>query len=393
MIFRASYLAFAFLVFATALTGCRRDRSGNLPTANDASGRTACADGDAQASEPLVIDMQPERRADLEVAMRTGIAVVRWDCTQLAVLPRCTIGGGYAYQGTSPKEQVVRMTDGDAVRATLPMTGPRLASQLSGAFQRGTSLDLALVMVGKRTADLTAITTDDLRGSCEGATHVVHAATLGAFAMTTGARSESRTAAEIFGAGVEVRSEDSKLVATKDGKLSACSISRNDARLPPATCDAVLRVELIPIELPFPPIGVIDETLAEKLRGRFCQEPERCRTACEAGVAERCRDWGTLLAIGDRVPRDLGLSTRAFRRACELGDMNSCTMIGIALLTQGPRADATRGRHYLERPCERGVKAACQTLSLSYENAGELHQARAYRDRACDLGESSACVQ
>lgn len=373
------------------LVSCRRSQPSHLPTAADATGRAACPDGRAGPSTPLVVDMQPEQRADLEVAMRRGVVVVRWDCDRLVVLPRCGVDGAYAYEGTSPKEQVLRMVDGDAVRATLPVTGNQLAAQLSGAFEQGTSLDLALVMVGKHSANLSMSTTDDLRGSCGGATHVVQSATLGAFAMTTGARSQSRTAAEIFGAGVSATSGRSQQVQTKDGLLAACSTAAHGASAPPAQCDAVLRVELMPVEAPLPPIAVVDADLAERLRGKLCPDPEACRSECERGDGQRCRDWGVLLAVGDRVPRDLGLSTRAFRRACELGNMDACTMIGIALLTQGPRADVDRGRAYLERACERGTPAACTTLAVSHDNAGETDRARAYLQRACDLGDSEAC--
>jgi len=381
------------LLSAISVAACHRSRGNRVPTANEASGRAACPNGPEQAAQPLIVDLQPERRADLEVAMRRGAAVVRWDCEHLVVMPRCAIAGGYSYEGTSPKEQLIRMVDGNAVRATLPVTGGQLAADLSGAFHQGTSLDLALVMVGKRTSSLTASTTDDLRGSCEGATHVVQSATLGAFAMSTGVRSTSRTVAEVFGAGVAATSTRSQHVQTKDGDVSACSTSMHGAAEPPARCDAVLRVELLPIEAPFPPITVLDPEQVESLRGRVCPEVETCRAECDAGNARGCHDWGTVLALGDRVPRDLGLSTKAFRRSCELGEMNACTMIGIALLTRGPRADLGRGRGYLERACERGTAVACETLGISHDNAGDSGEARRYFERACALGESAACTR
>lgn len=371
--------------------GCAAARTGALPTAAATSGRALCAPREIPASELLVVDLQPEARVDLEIAMRRGVAVVRWDCQRLVVLPGCELDEPYAFTGTSPKEQVVEMASGDAVRATLPLTGARLAGDLSGEFARGRSLDLALIMIGKKSASLTHATIDDLRGSCQGATHVITSATLGAFALTTGARASARSAAEIFGAGAQLVSSVSRQIETKDGSLAACRGSERDATVPPHQCDAVLRVELLPLEEPLPAVAILSEADAEGFRGKVCQEPETCRSDCDAGGALACRNWGIVLALGDGVPRDLGLSNRAFLRACELDDMSSCTMIGIALITRGPRSDMGRGLAYLERACERGVSTACKAVAMSAENEGDTARATRYRVRACSLGDEPSC--
>ncbi|MEB2314144.1 MAG: hypothetical protein OZ928_20045 [Polyangiaceae bacterium] len=389
----SAFLKFALLcssVLSLAL-GCAAARTGALPTATATSGRALCAPSETRASELLVVDLQPEARGDLEIAMRRGVAVVSWDCQRLVILPGCELDAPYAFAGTSPKEQVVEMASGDAVRATLPLTGARLAGELSGEFSRGGSLALALIMIGKQSASLTHATIDDLRGSCQGATHVIASATLGAFAMTTGARASARSAAEIFGAGAQLVSAESRRIETKDGSLAACRGSESDATVPPKQCDAVLRVELLPIEEPLPAVAILSEADAQGFRGKVCREPETCRSDCDAGGALSCRNWGIVLALGDGVPRDLGLSNRAFLRACELDDMSSCTMIGIALITRGPRSDMGRGLAYLERACERGVATACKAVAISAENEGNAARAARYHKRACTLGDDSSC--
>jgi uncharacterized protein len=244
-------------------------------------------------------------------------------------------------------------------------------------------------MVGKKTARRGSFTRDDLRGTCDGATHVVQTATLGAFAMSTGAKAEGRTVAQLFGAGVGVTSSSRKSVHSTAGELSACGARAGET--PPAGCDAVLRVELSPVAAPEPTIAVLTPAQVEPLRGKFCPDPAACRTRCEADDALACRDWAVVQVLGDRVARDLGAGTRAASRACELGEMTACTLLGIAYLTEGPKGDVVRGRALLERPCERGVAPACATLGTSFSNAGDPATAQRYFKRACDLGEQGAC--
>ncbi len=377
---------------ATGTVGCGVSTP-TPPTAAEATGRETCgrtADGERHA--PLVVDLQPEKRADLEVALRRGLVVTRFDCRSMEVLPRCRAEGVYDYAGTAPKEQLVRMTDERALRATLPLTGPELAARLGGEFSRGTSLDLALVMVGKLTATTPVLSKDQLLGECAGATHVVHSATLGAFALKTGAASRAETVVSVFGAGVDASKSAERTLSARDGQLDLCRAATSTNQAAPEGCNAALRLELLEIREPPPPISVLTEAQAAPLRGKVCPDPAQCEAECDGGQAKACAHWGTILTIGDRVPRDLGKASRAFQRACELDDMGACTLLGVALLTRGnARADADRGRAVLERPCERGQPQACATLGLSFESGGDPARAADYLKRACELGHTPAC--
>src|SRR5262245_25736952 len=78
---------------ACAGPAARRLRPGDLTYA-DAVGEACASGGDPQ---PLIVDLRADARADLEVAMRRGVAAVVYDCKRLRVLPDCTIAGRYDF--------------------------------------------------------------------------------------------------------------------------------------------------------------------------------------------------------------------------------------------------------------------------------------------------------
>src|SRR5688572_20173560 len=78
------------------------------PTAADARKSQSVYVIEAQG-QPLIVDWQPEIRGDLEVAMREGVAVVRFDEKGLKLLTDCKIDGKYGFIGVNTKEQVVSL--------------------------------------------------------------------------------------------------------------------------------------------------------------------------------------------------------------------------------------------------------------------------------------------
>ena len=138
-----------------------------------------------------MVDWKPEQRGDLEIAMSEGVAVVAYDCSGMKLLKDCHLNGSYGYLGMTRKEQVVRLSDSDEVRANLPLSGVKLSAEL----KRGASLDVAMVMVGKRRTTWREPTKTDLQGPCDGATHFVRAATVGAFVMETGTKAKAQVVA------------------------------------------------------------------------------------------------------------------------------------------------------------------------------------------------------
>ncbi len=367
--------------------GCSRHTNAPPRVANIRGGTTC--DPNATRSDVLLVDLQPEARADLEAATKRGLAVVRFDCQSFSVLPQCSAEASYTFTAHTPKQQVLRMSDGASLGASLPLTYSAHAAELAAGFERGQSLDLALIMSGRLTTGAWGVGPEDLRGDCLGATHVVASAELGAFALHSGARDRSVTAAALFGARVQAEQRTRFELHSSDGSPAACSGSSTQ---PAPGCDAVLRAELVELRAPAPTLTAMTEEQMATLRGKLCEDVEACRTACEGNDADACMQYATLHLLGDRVERDLGRAGKLMLRACELDQPLACTLLGIEFLNEAsPHPDLIRGREFLRRPCERGYAEACHALGLSYSNAGDTAQASRYLKRACTLGANDAC--
>lgn len=112
-----------------------------------------------------MVDFRPEQRVDLEVAVHDGVAVVAYDCKSFRLLKDCRIDGSYGFVGTTTKDQVIKLDDADEIKANLPLSGLKIAGTLEGEMQRGASLDIAPMMIGKMRTTWVSATRDDLRGT------------------------------------------------------------------------------------------------------------------------------------------------------------------------------------------------------------------------------------
>ena len=203
---------------------------------------TICHDVKADGT-PLIVDWRPEDRGDVEVAMKRGVAFVHYDCNSIKLVPDCTAPGIYGFVGMTKKEQVISLANADEAKANLPFSGGTVGADLS----RGDSIDIGLIMIGKRTTTFTEITHADMTGRCDGATHFVRSATLGAYAMTTDAAGSVTTAAQLFSVGGSTGSTSTKKATNKDGDVASCNTADPDATKPPSQCGAPLRVQLVAI--------------------------------------------------------------------------------------------------------------------------------------------------
>lgn len=334
--------------------------------------------GDGCTSAPLVVDLPPHERAALEATFAQGRSVlVRYDCRKLVVLPGCDVFVGYDYAPLSLREDVVRMRDGDEVRAHLPLTGAGVAAELSGELARGRSLDLALVTAGRHVARATEVFADAAPApACSGATHFVSVVSTGAFAMSVGARAEARAVAEIFGAGGEGRSESHRTHASRDGDLETCrTASRTPPTLPihlaPVQCRAPLRLELRPIDRRSKARASCED---QKHNGdclKWLRDAVQAKDQVQAQAAgmlalSRCRArelaacWVARSYADETKDRRID-GAELDRLECELGHHGACTMHGQNLIVGGKTDEgfamlSTACFHYEE-------SAACWTLA------------------------------
>ena len=377
--------------------------------------------------EPLVVDWQPEQRGDVEVAMREGLVVVGYDDNGFRLLKDCHVDGNYEFMGMTRREKVIRLETADDIRANLPLGGLGLAAQLGGELERGATLDIAMVMIGKLRTTWRQVGKNDLKGQCEGATHVVRGATVGAFAVDTGQRANARAAAEVFAIGASGGSRSAKSVHITDGRLDDCATSSPDGAKAPAQCGAMIRIELLPVstktdakakEAELPALDACPKPLV-RVDGKCTQigaaapppasvectygDGAGCVRQCEAGNAASCTKLSQMLVRGDGVERapnraalpaargcdgndgpgcgllggflmqgvgvdrDLEKAARAWAKGCDAGDAPSCGSLGTQFLTgQGVQRDTKIAATALARSCRGGYHAACSDLGLVF---------------------------
>lgn len=413
---------------ASALVGCGTGAAGNAvrpkeTTAAEGLGEGACREADS-SGEPLVVDWKPEQRGDLELVMKENVAVVSYSCKGIKLLKECKVDGKYGFLGMSKKEQVVRLTSADEVKANLPLGGASIAGSLAG----GSTLDVAMVMVGKVKTTWAKVSADELQGDCAGATHFVKGAMVGAFVMETGTKGEVKTAAQMFGAGASGQSSSEKNVKNKDGDVADCSKASPDDKKAPGQCQAFIRLELKAIapkateakpteakpEAPKAPEVAAVETGCPKglvMTEGKCADPKsaaaytcsgkdvaECQEQCQKGSTASCGAAGALVASGTGgATRDDAKARELLGKGCDGGDTKSCSNLGVMLAQgRGGAKDAAGAAKKLEKGCADADALACGTLGM-LTKAGEgvsKDEAKAAQllTKACEGGHDLACA-
>jgi uncharacterized protein len=375
------------------------------PTANDLLGEQQADCRSVQnGAQPLIVDWKPEQRGDLEVAMKDGLAVVRYGCDGIELLGDCKIDGEYGFIGMTRKEQLVRLENADEVKANLPFSG----GSIGGELARGSTIDIAMVLIGKRRTTWSEPSKDDLKGSCDGATHYVRGANVGAFAVETGTRAKVRAAADILLASGSAQSDSKKAMKNRDGDPSSCAKASPNADAPPDQCGAAIRIVLAPIRQKAPelepaaaPAPAADRTCPEGLvlADGKCTKPEaapayqcepasldECKAQCDKGHAGSCAAHGRALARSDEAS-----ARAAFQKACDGGDASGCSGLGSLL------PDAAQAVAAFEKGCTGGDAPGCRMLGVALREGKQIakDEARAVSlfDQACDGGDDIGCAQ
>jgi TPR repeat protein len=393
----------------------------------EATRREGCALVDGR-NEAFVVDWPADKRSDLEVALKQRIPVVAYDCSQLRLLDDCELDGTYRFVGVTEKEEVIRLEDSEEVKANLLFSGKGIAGKLGADLERGSTIDIAFAIIGKRTSTKARVARGQLRGECAGATHFVRAMTLGAFAMQVGTRAKVEAAASILTAvNVGGTSSSSRDATSREGDLAACKTSTPDAEEPVAQCGAPIRIELRSIydDLPAAGTDASAEAGAPTARGvdprasdavpvvcptglvatdegkcthaspnapHLCtpHDAADCEIQCTRGSATSCALFARMLQLGVDAPKDSERARRLFERACTGGSVQGCGRLGEVLLGEHREAD---GRNLLKRSCEAGWVTACDLLGRYLTMTGQAQKTDAFTlfKRACDGGDAEGC--
>lgn len=141
---RSSVRAITILATLSSLVACGGAAGEAVrpeaPTAAEAVGETVHCDVAGEKTSPLVVDWPSQHRVDLEVAMKSGVAVVRYACDEVEVLTQCSLPGSYAFTGVSLKEDVIRWDTRDEIAASLPIGVAKLGASLESCKLGATSL-------------------------------------------------------------------------------------------------------------------------------------------------------------------------------------------------------------------------------------------------------------
>jgi hypothetical protein len=234
------------LLLCAALSACGGgNAASNLAKAPDyaPAGQTKCSVRKSQA-EPLVVEWPPAERGRLEAAVRTGLVAVHYDGCEMQLRPYCHVkSAAYTYAPVTRKRDEVSIRDADDLYTQLPAGAARLEAKLKTAGE----LHVEMILVGRWESQRGAVDRAELEGDCEGATHVVNAATVGAFTFSAGAGAEVGGGATAFGAGAGASSTARREMLTQDGDDAACAKASVRDAAPPDGCGALIRIEVVPI--------------------------------------------------------------------------------------------------------------------------------------------------
>lgn len=383
------------------------------PTYAAAVGQTCIAG--AAAPQPLIVDWQAEQRTDLEVILKQGVAVVAYDCKTLRVLTGCSLAGGYRFVGVTPKHQTLHLKTTDEVKANLP--SGLIAATANAAVERGEELDIGLSISGKQVATIGAGTTNMLRGSCEGATHFVHAVTTGAFVMSTSTSATLSAEAEVATVSGTSKGASEKQWHQQDGDRNTCDAATPDALAPPVGCTAPLRMDLVGLSSPSEGAPAVETVIGQAggcplgliWSGGACREPnaelpQRCRkddaadcqAQCDRGDPGSCSDLGFMHIDGRHVPLDRQKAYGLFHRACQGGDPWGCSNLGGVLIVQDTLSNHDRDVAFtaLSQACDQ-EPTLCTNLAVAMRDGKHISvsatKATELFSRACWGGGASAC--
>lgn len=433
---RSTTLSLLALTFGSlaALDGCGVGGAGAAVRPKEATAAEGIGEGpcrEAESSgEPLVVDWKPEQRGDLELMMKENVAIVSYSCKGFKLLKDCKVDGTYGFLGMSKKEQVVKLNNADEVKANLPLGGIGIAGNISAEMARGSSLDVAMIMIGKVKTTWAKVRADELKGECEGATHFVKGAMVGAFVMETGTKGQVKTAAQMFGAGASGASTSEKNVKNKDGDIADCAKSSPDDKKAPGQCQAFIRLELKGIipkapeaaaGAPPPPppevkpagdVAAAEPTCPKGLvmaEGK-CTEPKsaaaylcnpkdaaECETQCGKGNAASCGAAGTLHVQGSGgASRDDKKARELLSKGCDGSDTKSCSNLGIMMLQgRGGAKDAAGASKHFEKACGDADAIACGSLGRLYKSGDGVTKddakALGLLQKGCEGGDDQSC--
>lgn len=361
--------------------------------------------------------------------MQKGIAVVHYDCKGIKVLPECSPGGSYGFARIPYATEERIIEENDDLSATIPIAAASIGAEIS----RGLKLRLKYAFVGRKGGRVeNEVARDSLKGTCEGATHFVRAALVGAFQFGTATEGKVGANAKVLGAGTEGESKSARQMNREAGNVDACKAGGDDGA-PPKDCEHLVQLQLGPV------VGatqggddpVDGEQAAAKAAaasnpcsdgfvlaangqckkkssaGAHLCKPDDvsdCAAQCEKGSAESCHNAGRGQYKKDLHPTFDAARTAAlkfYEKGCTAKFWPSCGA-QASLVAFGKDADRAQAKELFKRGCDGGDSSSCLALA-SDADSGTLAEDRSkfqaqpvagfkLTEKACNLGSGYACA-
>jgi hypothetical protein len=391
------------------------------PTAGQATGEAFVCTPEKLAGNlsPFTVDWSDGDRVALESEMQSGVALLKLTCEGVEVLRGCDVPGDYGYKGISKKTKLVSMSDMGSVKANIGGT-VNLPSEFKAEMSQGSSLDLAYVLVGAQNTTVRNVSKSKLKEHCQGATHFVYEAQLGAFAMQTSAKGEVSAAADVLGFGkVSGEAASQKKVRVTDGEPQACDNSSAKDREATEGCQALMRVSIIPltaeasqtsaaatksetgtdlstVDVRGCPEGFVYDDgqckYASQATAYLCDEGDlkNCRAQCEAGSVESCGRFSSAYmddtmstnpyVTEKMIPRffsEVVPLEAKLKEACDSLEASACTLSALLLDKEAIKNENDPDKKYIQAyvdlidmACMFGDQRACQTVADTYGDGG-----------------------
>jgi TPR repeat protein len=311
---------------------------------------------------------------------------------------------------------VTQLVNSDELHANLPHASHKFDLTIESKFSRGGALDLASIVVGTMSSLRRFVKSQDLLGDCQGATHIVAGAEIGASALLPGKLGQMRSVTNAFDAATEERlNSPAQTVAHVIGDPKICKEATPAARPAVQRCAA-------PIRLHLSKIGATPEPASDKFaavptecarglvmsRGKCAHlmaaevhqcdpsDSKDCAEQCQRGDARSCFILGVSYERGDRGAADMAKAAALYGQACDGGDAAGCFNLGVITESgRGAPRDLRRAAASYEKACEGGEARGCLGLGIMRETGAgvpeDLVHAVTLYERACDASIRVAC--
>lgn len=322
---------------------------------------------------PLVVDWPADVAQHLHDAMERGVVVVGADCNSMRIIEGCAAPGDYRTMHFEPTNASYVLEGEWARRANLPY---------SGFLERAEpTLVIEMVTSARRSTTRMMVSSDELEGTCEGATHYLY-------------------------------SEDLGSSNVQQDMLRACELGMADD--PDAVCLAPLRIRMLPLDMDLEEAKLTHRThlntcsasygpnvdglcVAEGSETTLCEigDESKCLKACKNGHYESCEVLSVMYVLGQGVSIDEAKAFEFAEKGCEGGVVESCRnrsyMMSIGL---GTDYRPEEGLALLKEACDMGSARACRDVGsvLAVPEDGNLEPSLEYFARGCDGGDTDGCA-